>query len=142
MFLPSVTPENLNQHYWPQPMLDNLFNFRFLSFFYCFCVKGDEKYYLSANGGPKVSQTLLVCDVIIHNQPFIYCLYIASTCINFTRVKSHFHNATVKVHPLAYIRSKRCRKHYHYPYYKGCKVKLYLFKLVLPLSLCPSLHCR
>ena len=90
MFLPLVTPENLNQHYWPQPMLDNLFNFRFLSFFYCFCVKGDEKYYLSANGGPKVSQTLFVCDVIIHNQPFIYCLYIASTCINFTRVVACF----------------------------------------------------
>lgn len=39
MFLPLVTPENLIQHYWPQPMLDNLFNFRFLSFFYCFCLR-------------------------------------------------------------------------------------------------------
>lgn len=68
MFLPLFTPENLIQHYWPQPMLDNFFNFRFLSFFLLFLVNGDEKYYLSANSGRKVSQTLLDCDVIIHNQ--------------------------------------------------------------------------
>lgn len=33
MFLPLVTPENLIQHYWPQPMLDNLVNFRFILVF-------------------------------------------------------------------------------------------------------------
>ena len=54
-------------------------------------------------------------NVKVEGQFFIYCLNIASTRVNFTRVKSHFHNPTVKVRPLACIRSKRCRK--HYPYY-------------------------